>query len=277
MNAVVEDEAVVEPVEEEVNEIEESVDTDEVEADDETEAEGSEETAKKEEESEPEESSTSKKDDGFQKRIDELTQRYYTEKEQREHFQRQWEDSQTPVVAQEPGKTLADFDYDEPAWMSYQREQMANEVRADIQRKSDQQSEFQRRGEFSAKEAKLAETVPDYYKVAHHSPISPEVAGIIMSAEKAPELAYYVGKNPELAEKLSAMNPLDAARELGRIEVTKLIKPEPSNKEVPKAVPKVKANDTGASRIKSDSPESDKLSTEEWQRRELKRLANRNK
>jgi len=89
MNAVVEDEAVAEPVEEEVNEIDESVDADEDEDVNESEAAESEDKGKVEEETKPEESSASKKDDGFQKRIDELTHRYYQEKQQREHFQTQ--------------------------------------------------------------------------------------------------------------------------------------------------------------------------------------------
>lgn len=271
-----EDEAVAEEIEEEiVNEIDESVDADGDSEDTETEVSESEVKGEVEEETKPEESSASKKDDGFQKRIDELTQRYYTEKQQREHFQRQWEDSQTHEAPQEPGKTLADFEYDEGQFAQYVQGQAVVTARAEIERNNQQQATMKRRAEFETKEAVFSKTVNDYDKIAHHSPISAEVAEIVIGAEKAPELAYYLGKNPELAASLSEMHPLDAAREIGRIEVTKLVKPEPSNNPSPNPVPKIKAVDAGATRIRTDTAEGDKLTTEEWKRRETKRMANR--
>ncbi len=277
MNAVIEDEAVVEVVEEEVDEVVESVDADEDSEETETDITESEESAKDEEKPEPSESSAEKKEDGFQKRIDELTTRYYQEKQQKEHFQKQWEDSQQAEPVQEPGKTLRDFEYDETKFAEYLQGQAVATAKAEIERGNQKNEEMQRRASFEAKEALFAKTVDDYEKIAHHSPITPHVAGIVMGAEKAPELAYYLGKNPELAVSLSEMHPIDAARELGRIEATKLVKPEPSTKKPPVVVPKIKATDSGATRVRSDTPESDKLSTEEWKRREIKRMANRNK
>ncbi len=277
MNAVIEDEAVAEVVEEEVDEVVESVDADEDSEETETDITESEEAATDEEKPEPSESSTEKKEDGFQKRIDELTQRFYQEKQQKEHFQKQWEDSQQVEPTQEPGKTLADFEYDETKFGEYIQGQAVAAAKAEIERGNQQHAEMQRRATFEAKESLFAKTVDDYEKVAHHSPITPQVAGIVMGAEKAPELAYYLGKNPELAASLSEMHPIDAARELGRIEATKLVKPEPSTQKPPAAVPKIKPSDSGATRVRSDTPESDKLSTDEWKRREIKRMANRNK
>jgi len=97
----------------------------------------------------------------------------------------------------------------------------------------------------------------------------------LSSAEKGPDVLYYLGKNPDVAASLASMSPLDAARELGRIEATKLVKPEPSTKKPPTAVPKIKAVDAGATRVRTDTPEGDNLSTEEWKRREIKRMASK--
>ena len=259
---------------EDVNEIDEPADADI----EESEVAEGEEEATDEEKPEPEESSTSKKDDGFQTRIDELTRRYYEEKNQREHFQQQWEDSQQ-VVPQEPGKTLADFEYDEGQFALYVQGQAVHEAKAEIERNNQQQQGIKRRAAFEAKEQDFSANIDDYHTVTRNNalPITQVIVETLQTAEKGPEVLYYLGKNPEIAASLSAMSPLDAARELGRIEATKLVKPVPSGKKPPAPVPKIKATNASVTQIKSDSPESDNLSTEEWKRREIKRLDRKNK
>jgi len=275
------DEAVAEVVNEPyVNEIVEPVDTDdEIEDEGEDQADPpiaaeSEELGEVEEETEPSESSTEKKADGFQERIDELTAKFYEEKTQREHYQKQWEDSQkAPEVEQlEPGRTLESFGYDEEQYRTYTEAQALISARATIARESDNQQAQTRQFAFQAKEAKFADGIGDYYQVAHHAPISNEIAGLIKGSDKGPEIAYYLGKNPELAISLSHMSLIDAAGELGRIEVGKLVKPDPSTTKPAAPAPKVKATDKSGIRVKSDSPDSDSLSDEEWLKRERKRV-----
>lgn len=270
------DEAVAEVIEEEVNEMVEPVDTDDDDYEDtETETAESEDEVTDEEKPEPSESSAEKKDDGFQKRIDELTQRYYEEKNQREDFQQRWEDSQQAVIPQEPGKTLADFEYDEGKFALYVQGQAVHDAKAEIERNTQHQQVIKRRAAFEAKEQGFAANVDDYHLVTRNNalPITQTIVETLQTAEKGPEVLYYLGKNPEIAASLSAMPQLDAARELGRIEATKLVKPVPSNKIPPAPVPKIKGSDSAATRVRSDSPESDKLSTDEWVKRERKRLA----
>jgi len=273
------DETAAEVVEEEeVNELVESVDAEDEDEDLEPEITDSGDGSAEVEEPPPEESSASKKDDGFQKRIDELTHRYYEEKNQREHFQQQWEDSQQ--VAQEaPGKTLADFEYDEGKFAEYLNGQAVQEARAEVQRNTQQQQGMKRRSEFEAQEAKFAASVKDYQTVTRNQalPINQTMVETLQTAEKGPEVLYYLGKNPDVAASLASMSPLDAARELGRIEATKLVKPEPILKTTPAPVPKIKGADSSATRIRSDSPESDKLSDAEWLKRERKRIAAKDK
>lgn len=273
------DETAAEVVEEEeVNELVESVDAEDEDEDLEPEITDSGDGSAEVEEPPPEESSASKKDDGFQKRIDELTHRYYEEKNQREHFQQQWEDSQQ--VAQEvPGKTLADFEYDEGKFAEYLQGQAVQEARAEVERNTQQQQGMKRRSEFEAKEAKFAVSVKDYQTVTRNQalPLNQTMVETLQTAEKGPEVLYYLGKNPDVAASLASMSPLDAARELGRIEATKLVKPEPILKTTPAPVPKIKGADSSATRIRSDSPESDKLSDAEWLKRERKRIAAKDK
>lgn len=48
--------------------------------------------------------------------------------------------------------------------------------------------------------------------------VAPHVAVIMLGSEMGADLLYHLGKNPAEAERLSALNPQDAAREIGRIE-----------------------------------------------------------
>lgn len=57
--------------------------------------------------------------------------------------------------------------------------------------------------------------------VGHH------IAEMVLSSESPVDLAYHLGKNPALARQISRLPPLEAARELGRIEA-RLTLPKPN-------------------------------------------------
>lgn len=60
---------------------------------------------------------------------------------------------------------------------------------------------------------------PDFQDVFHDAvPVSPAMAEVILESEVGHDLAYYLGKHEDEARKIAGMNPLVAARELGRIE-----------------------------------------------------------
>lgn len=73
--------------------------------------------------------------------------------------------------------------------------------------------------EFSKRAEALADKYPDFDEVVGDDdlPITAGMARAIARTENGPEVAYYLGKNPTVAEKLSRMHPIDAASELGRI------------------------------------------------------------
>lgn len=48
--------------------------------------------------------------------------------------------------------------------------------------------------------------------------ITPIMAEAIKDSDLGPDVAYYLGKNPDLAEKIARMNPAAQVRELGKIE-----------------------------------------------------------
>ncbi len=69
----------------------------------------------------------------------------------------------------------------------------------------------------------------DFEQVAYTAPIADHIAEIVMQSEDAADVAYYLGQNRELSLSLSRMSPLEAAREIGRIEA-KLSLPPPKTK-----------------------------------------------
>jgi hypothetical protein len=54
---------------------------------------------------------------------------------------------------------------------------------------------------------------------------SPEVASVIMESDQAHDVAYYLGKHPDEADRLETMTATHVAREIGRIEAKLATKP----------------------------------------------------
>lgn len=73
---------------------------------------------------------------------------------------------------------------------------------------------------FSRRIAVARGRTPDFDAVALNPdlPVTTAMAATIACAERGPEIAYHLGCNPELAERIAGLDPLSAARELGRIE-----------------------------------------------------------
>jgi hypothetical protein len=57
--------------------------------------------------------------------------------------------------------------------------------------------------------------------------ISPPMSQAILEAEDGPAIAYYLGQNPEVAERLSKLSPAQAVYEIGRISTRLANPPKP--------------------------------------------------
>jgi hypothetical protein len=68
--------------------------------------------------------------------------------------------------------------------------------------------------------AKFAESAPDYHEVMQASdvPVAPHVIEALEDSDMGPTIAYHLAKNPEIADRLNAMSPTAAAREIGKLE-----------------------------------------------------------
>ena len=225
--------------------------------------------------------------DKVRSRIDELT-RYRREAERRaERAEReadQWREqalrtTQQPKATEpEPSaKTLADFEFDETKYQSYlfseaeKRAVAAAEKR--IREQQDQEKTVRRKSEFEKRESDYSKSVEDYIEVTRNPsvPITSDMAQVIAESEDGPALAYYLGKNVEIAERIAQLSPLAAAREMGRIEAKLAAERERAKEKTvskaPPPTPKLDAAESGES-VKPDSAESDRaMSDAEWVRR----------
>lgn len=80
--------------------------------------------------------------------------------------------------------------------------------------------------EWASQVADARSKYADFEQVAFKAPISEQVADVIMSMDGGTDVAYHLGMNPADAQRISALSPLDAAMELGRIEA-RLSRPKP--------------------------------------------------
>lgn len=187
------------------------------------------------------------KEDGVQKRIDELTRlRRETERE-RDYWKEQA--AKVPEAKPEPVevKTLEDFDFDEKAYAAHLIEvASANATlaaRQALESERKQSEAMTRERSFRSKEEAFAKEVPDYYQIAYSSPFINETVGEeIKDMENGPAVALYLARNDDIAEQISKMSPNRVARELGKIEL-KLSKETKSSSTAPPPPPKIKGGD----------------------------------
>lgn len=67
--------------------------------------------------------------------------------------------------------------------------------------------------------AEARQQMPDFETVfTDDVPVSEAMADLIMEAENPAQLAYFLGKNRSEARRIASMSPVEAAREIGRME-----------------------------------------------------------
>ena len=226
-------------------------------------------------EAEPSESSTEKEEgakDTVQKRIDDVTKARREAERDAEYWKQIAQQNQVAPEPVEPGKTLADFDYDEGKYAEYLTEFAKAEARAEVDKQLANEKAATVHAEYSQKEAEFAQGVDDYHTAVTNPTLrfSPEMAAATQTGENGPALRYYLAKNPEISASLASMAPLDMARELGRIEATKLVKetaPKISN--APKPVPKIAAT---SNKVTTDPLKMTDAQFAKWRQ---KQIANR--
>jgi len=172
---------------------------------------------------------------------------------------------EAPVeVVEEATKTLADFDYDEGKYQEHlfsrARANAVDEARKVLKDEQSQQTSSRKLSEFRGREADFSKDVEDYQEVVTNPALSlsQPMVDVATEMDNGPELLYYLGKNPALADEISRLSPLTAARELGRIEAKLSAKESGKTvSEAPAPAPKIKAVDHTTKKSLDDMSQRD--------------------
>lgn len=191
-------------------------------------------------------------------RIDNLTRDLNHYRRESEHYRRLYESS-----SKKPRKPLDRMSFKTEDEFLAATAERAVETTSNTFTKTQADTAAQRARDaqvqlFNEREDEFAERVPDYRDVAYSKDIeySRPMLEAVSTSESGPALAYYFGKNPREASRIAHLPPLDAAREIGRLEM----KIQSAEKKAPKAPPPVqtvKPGGVGAGfRPDSNDPEA---------------------
>lgn len=137
------------------------------------------------------------------------------------------------------------------------------------QRAAAQQQEV-RQTTWAERQAQARASMPDYDEVVGSSdtPLAQHVADVMLESDHGPALAYHFARNPEVLSRLNGMSPLQAAREVGRIEAS-LAKGTPA---APAAAPAVRTTSAPkpaspiAGQGRATTPDPTRMSMDEYRK-----------
>jgi hypothetical protein len=224
-------------------------------------------------------------------RFAELTRHRRDAERDRDH----WRDLAMRTLSQRPAdgqlltplaervKTLADFNFDEVQHQAYISQQAAKAATEAAKRELRAEQEAQRKqreiAEYAGRVKDFAKDKPDFNEVANYAPISDQIAEMVIRSEQGPELAYHLGKNPDVATSISALPAGIAAYELGMLAARLKFDRETASKakaalsQAPPPAPRIEASGEAGGRVSTTDPDSDKMTDDEWAKAERKRLA----
>lgn len=209
---------------------------------------------------------------GFQKRIDELTKARY-EAEQRaqtlEHQLREVQQQSFKSQYEQSKPTLEQFDHDYDAWAQAYEQwvqtgvQKQQEAQQEAYRQAQmQQEQMRRQMDLNQKMLKAQEKYPDF-QVKVFDPNLPQLGQInqaaleaLVESEHMADVAYYLASNPSEVYKFGNMTPIQAVKEVARLEA-KFSKPAGKTTAAP---PPPKTVSGKSESVKDPA----KMTTEEW-------------
>lgn len=169
---------------------------------------------------------------GVQKRIDELTREKYAAKAEAEEWRKKAETMPPPAVPPSeisPARPLppaelefdsieefkmarAKYEDDLDAWRERTRAAVSNTAKA-----REEQERLTRK--FVVDADRMAVKYPDFHEAVNQPIFAPQIQRAIFSSDFAPEIGYYLAKNPAVNERLHSLDALSLGREMGRLEV----------------------------------------------------------
>lgn len=212
---------------------------------------------------------------GVQKRIDQLTREKYEERRQREALEKRLKELEEQNKP-EPLKAPKEEDFDDyNQYLEQQADYLAAKAAEKLEQQSkakeqqlalaEQQQLAQQRAEKFAERIQTEMTQYEGFMEKMNDPVftdithrmDQELIGLIQESDKATALTYHLATNIEVADQLSRLNPIHAARELALIEA-KLEVPQPNK--ISNAPDPIKPIGSNESAVK----DPDQMSMDEW-------------
>ena len=139
-----------------------------------------------------------------------------------------------------------------------------NDANQEAEQRAQRESEKrQRQAEYQAKIAKYAEANEGFVETLMESQvsISDDVTEVVMGSEKAAELTHWLADNPAEAARINTLPPIEAARELGRIEAGFAIAKPKVASDAPSPQTDITGGDEAPAGLRDD------MDIDEWMRR----------
>lgn len=210
----------------------------------------------------------------LQKQIDKATRLRYQEKARADFLAAELEKVRSQKPALDPGApTLEQHNFDQAAHAAavekFYSEKAAREF-SEKQRAQAHQQTIQRiASEWEKKADRGSEKYDDFDQVVGNMEPVNEVIAAVMECDNAEDVAYYLAKNPQDAQRIAAMDARSAIRAIGKLEA-KLLS-EPPKAKTPSKAPAPIAPVGGKSGGASDLPQdSDDINT--WMKKENARM-----
>lgn len=177
---------------------------------------------------------------GFQSRINELTAARYQAEQEAQQLREQLEQltqksHQTQHQLEKP--TLEQYNYDHEAWSSAMEDWVKSGYESQIRAQQEAQQQYQqqqeqirRQVELQTKVAKASEKYPDFQakvfdpNLPSMSQINQAAYEAIVNSEYMADVAYHLASNPAEVYKFQNMSPVEAIREVVKLE-TRFAKP----------------------------------------------------
>lgn len=189
-------------------------------------------------------------------RIAELTR-------QKREFEDRARRAEEALAKNKPPK-MEDFDTDEAfedAKAEYAYRRMTAKDARETARHTAREIEAAAVADYQASVEAFRAEAPDYDAVAHSAPISDDVVrAVVRLGDDAARVAYALGKDHARAREISALDPMSAAIELGRIAATLR---RPARKIATQAPPPVRPAVEGGG---STTPDPEKMSYDAYRR-----------
>jgi hypothetical protein len=212
-----------------------------------------------------------------QKRIDELTFHWREQQRINERLTALLEERQAPKPeVPETPPTLEQHGFDEgkyqQALIAYAEKRAEAKVEEKLRAFEEGQKVKERQQTFQTRAAEFKKATEDYDEVVYNPAlaISANMAEDIAESEVGPQLAYYLGKNPDVAREIAALSPRAASRELGKIEA-RLSAPKaaPAVTKAPPPPPKIAAS------VPDIEKDPDQMTNDEWKKWRQKQIDKR--